>query len=373
MNKTIRIAHWSLTLLLAATFAAQSARPQAVPATAPAISVADRSPIDSARAIILAGMRRSGIPGASVTMLRNGKQIWSEGLGVADLENNDAVTPLTKFRVGSVSKSITAVAMAMLVEEGKLDLDAPIQKYVPSFPVKNYPITARELAGHLGGIRHYNGDEFFSNRHYANVTSSLDVFKNDTLLSRPGDKYFYSTYGFVLLSAVVEGAAGEPFLSYVRRRVFDPIGMRNTTAEFPDSIILHRSRFYTRSDSLGPIINAPWVDNSNKWAGGGFISTTQDLARFGQAMLDAKILKRATIDALWTPQHTTDGKATTYGMGWAVNTDSTGRRSVSHSGGSVGGTALLVIYPKEQMVFAFLFNGDGRQPPLQRAMSFFLH
>ncbi|MFL5585259.1 MAG: serine hydrolase domain-containing protein [Gemmatimonadaceae bacterium] len=368
----LQAARWSINLLLAAAVAAQTAYSQAAPAVAIAASTADRRAIDSARAIMLAGMRRSGIPGASVTVLRNGREIWSEGLGVADVENNLPVTRLTKFRIGSVSKPITAVAMAALVEEGKLDLDAPIQKYVPAFPVKKYPITARELAGHLAGIRHYSGDEFLSNRHYANVMSSLDIFKNDTLLSRPGDKYSYSTYGFVLLSAVVEGAAGEPFLSYVRRRVFDQVGMRNTTPEFPDSIILHRARFYTRSDSVAPIINSPWVDNSNKWAGGGFISTTQDLARFGQAMLHARVLKRATIDALWTPQHTADGKATTYGMGWVVNTDSTGRRSVSHSGGSVGGTALLVIYPKEQMVFAFLFNGDGRQPPLQRAISLFL-
>jgi CubicO group peptidase (beta-lactamase class C family) len=318
-------------------------------------------------------MRQSGIPGSSVTVLRNGRQIWSEGIGLADVENKVAVSQLTKFRIGSVSKPIAAVAMAALVQDGKLDLDAPIQKYVPSFPAKAYPITTRQLAGHLAGIRHYRGDEFLSNRHYANVTAPLDIFKNDSLLFRPGEKYSYSTYGFVLLSAVVEGAAGEPFLAYVQRRVFDPIGMRNTTAEFPDSIIMNRARFYTRSDSVSPVINAPWVDNSNKWAGGGFVSTTQDLARFGQAMLDANVLKRATIDAMWTSQRTADGKPTGYGMGWAVNTDSTGRRSVSHSGGSVGGTALLVVYPKEQMVFAFLFNGDGRQPALRRVMDLFLH
>ncbi len=362
-------------LLLAASLAAQTA---ALAQTAPAVagarsSFGQQQAIDSARAILLAGMRRSGIPGASVTVLQNGRQIWSEGLGLADVENKVPVTGLTKFRIGSVSKSIAAVAMATLVQDGKLDLDAPIQRYVPSFPAKGYPITARELAGHLAGIRHYRGDEFYSNRHYANVTSSLDIFKNDTLLFRPGEKYSYSTYGFVLLSAVMEGAAGQPFVTYVQRRVLDPIGMRNTTAEYPDSIIMNRARFYTRADSLSPIVNAPAVDLSNKWAGGGFISTTQDLARFGQAMLDARILNRSTIDMLWTTQHTSDGKPTGYGMGWGINTDSTGRRSVSHSGGSVGGTALLVVYPKEQTVFAFLFNGDGRQPPLQRVMSLFLH
>ena len=353
---------------------AQRSPAQVVEAIAPAtVSIEERGAVDSARAIVLAGMKRSGIPGASVTVLRNGRVIWSEGLGFSDLENNLRVTPLTKFRIGSVSKSITAVALEELVEEGKLDLDAPIQKYVPGFPAKGFPITARELAGHLAGIRHYRGDEFYSQRHYASVNESLDIFKNDSLLFRPGDKYSYSTYGFVLLSAVIEGAAGEPFLSYVKRRVFVPIGMRNTTAEFPDSIISYRSRFYTRTDSLGPIVNAPWVDNSNKWAGGGFISTTQDLARFGQAMLEAKVLKRPTVQAMWTPQRTADGKPTTYGIGWAVTTDSTGRTSYSHSGGSVGGTALLVVYPREQVVFAFLFNGDGRQPPLRQAMSLFLH
>ena len=367
-----RIRYWPLAILLASAVSAQAAQSQATRVAPAASSAADRRAIDSSRAMILAGMRRSGIPGASVTVFRNGRQIWSEGLGVADVENNVPVTRLTKFRIGSVSKSITAAAMATLVEEGKLDLDAPIQKYVPSFPAKNYPITTRELAGHLAGIRHYAGNEFRSNTHYASVTSSLDIFKDDTLLFRPGDKYSYSTYGFVLVSAVIEGAAGEPFLSYMQRRVFDPIGMRNTVPEFPDSIILHRARFYTRSDSLSPIVNAAPVDNSNKWAGGGFISTTEDLAKFGQAMLDAKILKRATVDSLWTPQHTTDGKATMYGMGWFVRTDSTGRRSVSHGGGSVGGTAQLVIYPEEKLVFAFLFNGDGRQPPVQRVMSLFL-
>ena len=365
---------WSAGLLFAVSPVGQTALAQAAPAAAPArSSLTDRQAIDSGRAILLAGMRQSGIPGSSVTVLRNGRQVWSEGLGLADVENKLPVTTLTKFRIGSVSKPIAAVAMAALVQDGKLDLDAPIQKYVPSFPAKAYPITARQLAGHLAGIRHYRGDEFLSNRHYANVTAPLDIFKNDSLLFRPGDKYSYSTYGFVLLSAVIEGAAGEPFLAYVQRRVFDPIGMRNTTAEFPDSIIMNRARFYTRSDSVSPVINAPWVDNSNKWAGGGFVSTTQDLARFGQAMLDATVLKRSTIDALWTSQRTSDGKPTGYGMGWGINVDSTGRRSVSHSGGSVGGTALLVVYPKEQMVFAFLFNGDGRQPALRRVMDLFLH
>jgi len=332
----------------------------------------DRLAIDSGRAIMLRGMTRAGTPGASVTVMRDGKIIWTEGLGLADVENRVPVTTLTKFRIGSVSKSLTASAVGLLVESGKLDLDAPVQRYVPSFPVKAFPITTRQVAGHLAGIRHYANAEFLSQAHYKDVTQSLSIFANDSLLSRPGDRYFYSTYGFVLVSAVVEGAAKEPFLAFMQRRVLDPIGMRNTIAEFSDSLIPNRARFYTRSDSLSPTVNAPWVDNSNKWAGGGYLSNTQDLALFGDAMITGKVVKPATLDLLWTSQRTTDGKPTGYGIGWVVATDSAGRKSVRHSGGSDGGTALLVLYPQQRIVFAFLFNSDGPQPPLQRVIDLFV-
>ena len=335
--------------------------------------LSDRVAIDSARAILLEGMRRSGIPGSSVTVMRDGRIVWSEGLGFSDVENQVRVTTQTKFRIGSVSKSLTAAGAVLLVESGKLDLDSPVQRYVPSFPQKGYSISTRQVAGHLAGIRHYaNSDEFLSQRHYNNVTDALSIFSSDTLLSRPGDKYHYSTYGFVLVSAVVEGAAGEPFLSFMRRRVIDPIGMRHTIAEYPDSIIAYRARFYTRQDSLAPIVNAPYVDNSNKWAGGGFLSTTEDLVLFGDNMITARIMKPATRDLMWTSQRTADGKPTGYGLGWVVATDSAGRQVVSHSGGSDGGTALLVLYPKQRMVFAFLFNSDTPQPPLRRVISLFV-
>jgi CubicO group peptidase (beta-lactamase class C family) len=304
--------------------------------------------------------------------MRGGQVIWSEGLGLADVENRIPVTTSTKFRIGSVSKSLAATAVGLLVESGKLDLDAPVQKYVPSFPGKAYPISTRQVAGHLAGIRHYAGDEFLSARHYKDVTESLSMFSGDSLLSRPGDRFFYSTYGFVLVSAVVEGAAKEPFLAFMQRRVFDPIGMRNTIAEFPDSLIPNRARFYTRRDSVSPTVNAPYVDQSNKWAGGGYLSTTQDLALFGDAMIIGKIVKPATLDLLWTSQRTTDGKPTGYGIGWFVATDSAGRQIVRHSGGSDGGTALLVLYPRQRMVFAFLFNSDGPQPALQRVIDLFV-
>ncbi|HEY4733768.1 MAG: serine hydrolase domain-containing protein [Gemmatimonadaceae bacterium] len=372
MNRFRIFRHLAAVSLATVLCAAPSRSQATAQQTAAQGSLPDRAAIDSGRAIILRGLTRAGTPGASVTVMRNGQTVWSEGLGLADVENRVPVTTLTKFRIGSVSKSLTASAVGLLVESGKLDLDAPVQRYVPSFPEKRYPITTRQVAGHLAGIRHYVNDEFLSARHYKDVTESLNIFANDSLLFRPGDRYSYSTYGFVLVSAVVEGAAREPFLAFMQRRVLDPAGMRNTVAEFPDSLIPNRARFYTRSDSLSPTVNAPYVDQSNKWAGGGYLSNTEDLARFGDAMITGKIVKPATLDLLWTSQRTNDGKATGYGIGWVVATDSAGRQVVRHSGGSDGGTALLVLYPKQRMVFAFLFNSDGPQPPLQRVIDLFV-
>jgi serine beta-lactamase-like protein LACTB, mitochondrial len=348
-------------LLAAACATGADAQATAAPRV-PAPAIAGELPtyeqaITANRRFIRDTMRILGAPGASVTVMKDGAVVWSEGFGWADIEQQVAVTPLTRFRIGSVSKSLTSLGLGLLVQEGKLDLDAPIQRYVPSFPMKA-PITARELAGHTAGIRHYRGDEMFIRRHYANVTEALDIFRNDTLLFIPGTRFSYSSYGFNLLSAAMERAAGEPFVTFMTRRVFEPLGLRHTVAEYADSLVPFRAHFYTPADSGGGIVNAPYVDNSYKWAGGGFLSTTEDLARAGQLLLDGALLTPETRQMLWTSQRTTDGKETGYGMGWFVDRDAAGRRRVYHSGGSVGGTAYLLIYPEQRLVLALLVNSD---------------
>jgi serine beta-lactamase-like protein LACTB len=321
----------------------------------PAPAVAD-STIAAARARIVDSMAKAGVPGVSITVLRNGRRLWSEGLGFADLEQRVRVTPLTRFRIGSVSKSLTAAALGLLVESGRLDLDAPVQRYVPGFPVKRWPITVRQLGGHLAGIRHYRGDEFLSMRRYATVDDGLAIFRDDSLEFEPGTRYLYSSYGWNLLAAVIEGASGEPYLEFMRRKVFLPLGLRQVVPDQPDSVIAFRARWYTGArDSLA---NAPYVDQSYKWAGGGFLSTTEDLAAFGQAMLAGSLLKPATFALLTTSQRTRDGSDTGYGIGWAVSRDSAGRRRISHSGGSTGGTAYLILYPDDGLVLAMLANSD---------------
>jgi CubicO group peptidase (beta-lactamase class C family) len=317
--------------------------------------------VDSARQLIHAHMDRLGIPGASVAVSVDGTVVWAEGFGLADVENQVAVQPRTKLRIASISKAVTSTAVGLLYQKGKLDLDAPVQRYVPSFPVKKKgTVTTRLLAGHLAGVRHYRGLEFESARHYDDVVDALSIFENDTLLSVPGTKYSYSTYGWNLISAVVQGASGEKFLTYMRTHVLDPLGLRQTVAEYEDSIIIGRGRQYQRGRD-GRLVNAPYVDNSNKWAGGGYLSTASDLVRYGSSFLEGTLLKPETVSLMWTSQRTASGEETGYGIGWFTgNVD--GHREVWHTGGAVGGSTILLIRPDDEVVVAILTNLESARP-----------
>lgn len=323
--------------------------------------------IANAREVVERSMARTLAPGAQIAVSRGGRIVWSESFGCADVELDAAVRTDTRFRIGSVSKPLTAAALGRLVQDGKLDLDAPVQKYVPDFPKKAWPITTRQLAGHVAGVRHYEGGEFAIRDAYPTVRAGLAIFEKDALLFEPGTKFQYSSYGWNLISAVLEAASGEPFLELMQKAVFDPAGMTHTTADRPAPLIPGRARFYTRSEA-GLVENAPYVDNSYKWAGGGFLSTAEDLVAFANSLLEGRLLRPDTVQLLWTSMKTADGKDTDYGIGWSVDRDAKGRRRVRHSGGAMGGTANLVIYPDERLVVALLVNSDesftGRAPAI---------
>jgi CubicO group peptidase (beta-lactamase class C family) len=324
------------------------------PATRPAVAPRWSAVVARAHAIACEKLLPN-IPGFAIAVAVDGRVVWSEAFGYADVEARRAATPATQFRIGSVSKPLTAEAVAQLFESGKLDLDAPVQRYVPSFPDKGMVITTRMVGGHLAGIRHYQGDEFTLNRRFPTVTAGLAVFENDPLVAQPGTRFSYSSYGFNLISAVVEGASGEEFLAYMSRHVFAPLGMTSTAPDKNDSVIPNRTRFYDR-DSTGAFVLSQPVDNSYKWAGGGFLSTAEDLVRFGSAHLAPGHLKAATLELLFTPQHTTAGETTPYGIGWFVATDTLGHRYVYHGGGSVGGTTAFGVDRDSRVVFALVTN-----------------
>ncbi len=219
-------------------------------------------------------------------------------------------------------------------------------------------ITTRMLAGHLAGIRHYQDDEFAISKHYEKVAEGLKIFADDPLVSSPGKEFHYSSYGFNLVSAAMEAASGETFLSYMHEHVFGPLGLRNTIEDQPTVIIAERARFYEKPKDQ-PEQNAPYVDNSYKWAGGGFLSTSEDLARFGSALLQPVFLKPESLRLLFTSQKTKDGKESGYGMGWFVGKSKSGQRIFQHSGGSVGGSSQLILYPDAHVVVAMICNFGG--------------
>jgi CubicO group peptidase (beta-lactamase class C family) len=340
---------------------------QATCVSQPAAPVVPRWAAAAARAHAIACEKLAPeIPGFAIAVAVDGRIVWSEAFGYADLEAKRPATAATQFRIGSVSKPLTATAIAQLFETGKLDLDAPVQRYVPTFPEHGAPITTRLVGGHLAGIRHYQGDEFTLNRRYATVTEGLSIFKDDSLLFPPGTRFSYSSYGFNLLSAVVEGASREQFLAYMSRHIFKPLRMTATAPDKNDSLIPDRTQFYEMRSRLlgGGFSIAPVVDNSYKWGGGGFLSTAEDLVRFGSALLGPGFLKGATLELLFTPQHTTAGEATPYAIGWFVAKDSLGHRYVYHGGGSVGGTTAFGVDRDSRVVFALVTNlSDARLAP----------
>lgn len=350
---------FTLAVLVAISFAA-AARGQA--AANPPAKTAHTEPYASAKAAADKQAKEwlsRGIPGLVIAVGIDGKLVYSEGFGFADLEQRVPAWPSTRFRIASISKSITAIGLMELVQAGKVDLDAPIQKYVPSFPDKGAVITVRMVAGHLGGIRHYKEGEFTISRHYDSVTDGLSIFKDDSLVSPPGTKFNYSSYGFNLISAVMESASGENFLDYMQEKVFLPLGLAHTTGDQVTPLITERSRYYIFDEKTGEVENAPFVDNSYKWAGGGFLSTSEDLVRVGTSVLHPGLLSADSLKTMLTSQKTSAGEVTGYGIGWGVQKSKSGRQVFDHSGGAVGGTSLLLVYPDSKIVVAVIANISG--------------
>lgn len=310
-----------------------------------------------ADAKLQAFVEKTQVPGLSISISQKGDLVFTKGYGFTDVDKKIPVDPSkSMFRIGSVSKTLTAAGLAQLYEEGKLDLDEPIEQYVPSWPNKGETITLRMLAGHLAGIRHYKGLEFLSNVHYENAVDGLDIFMNDPYINKPGTEYSYSSYGWNLISVAMENAADADFLSYMQSEVFEALGMDNTQPDYANEEITDRVSFYQFQN--GKVVDAPSVDNSYKWAGGGFIGTTEDLCKFGQAHMKAGYLNESTLEEWMTSQKTTDGKETGYGMGWRVFERPSGKTFYGHSGGSVGGITYFLIHKPSETVLAITGNMD---------------
>lgn len=316
----------------------------------------DTTDVRALEALAEALRDEAALPGLAVALgTREHGIVFSGAYGLADLGTRAPATQLTTWRIGSVSKSLTAAGALLLGEGGQFDLDATVAEILPDWSRRPAArATVRQLAGHLGGIRHYREGEGISHTHYESVADALELFGNDSLVALPGEEYSYSTYGYSLLSALMARAAGEPFLDFMRREVFEPLGMRRTGPDLATRVVSARASFYEIRD--GSLVPAPFTDNSYKWAGGGLLSTPEDLVRFGVGLLNGALLSPAGLEMLFTSQRTVAGEETGYGMGFRPRSDREGRKVVHHGGSSEGGRAFLLLYPDEGIVVAMAAN-----------------
>ncbi|WP_395375658.1 serine hydrolase domain-containing protein [Marinicella sp. W31] len=290
-----------------------------------------------------------------------GNIILSEGYGWADLEQKTPVNPNTRFRLASVSKLFMAAAIAKLSEQDMLNLDIPIQTYLPEFPEKQWPITTRQVAAHISGIRGYQAKDFVKGedihqRKFTSTTEALTIFSEDPLLFKPGTKYKYSTYGFTLLTALVENITKLPYEVYLRQEILSPLKIHSVVPDRPEQIISHRSRFYELSEDR-IIEHASPIRSDFKFGGGGLLGTSEDLARFGAIHIKPGFFSSETLDEnIFTQQKLANNRSINVGLAWRFGVDQQFGRVYHHSGALPGGRSILMVWPDHELVIALTSN-----------------
>jgi CubicO group peptidase (beta-lactamase class C family) len=315
--------------------------------------------IDKARFLISQHQKQTNIPGIQVALMLGDSLIWSEAFGYSNLNGEVPINPTTKFRIASVSKSVTSVALGKMIEQKEIDIDKDINIYLPEFPKKSHPITSRQLAASTSGIRHYtNSDPRYNSTNYSSIISSLERFKDDPLLFEPGTAFHYSSYGWVLLSAVMEKAYNKPFVQ-IMEESWNNLGMAHTSFDFPDKEIPDKSIQYV-AGKKEERIEAPFDNRSYMYAGGGYLSTAEDLVLMGSQLLNEKYISKETLDILFSSYYLIDDTKTNYGLGWECGVNRMNTSVVYHSGSMSSARSHLVIFPEEKIVFAYLANtGDN--------------
>lgn len=359
--------------------------PDSLPSQALAPPPADYAvAIEEGRGIARAIVAEEKLPGLSLAVAIDGELIWAEGINWADLESKVPVTPATRFRIGGISTAITAAAAGLLSERGLLDFDAPVQEYLPEFPEKQWPVSTRQLMAHMAGFRDFGGEGgSFPGTDCADDFVRLSVFADDRLGFRPGTRVAYSTYGWVLVGAVIAAVADRPYHDFVRSEILEPLGMQSTAPELSGEPASDVARFYYPRFVLNPrygLQDAPATELLCVLPAAGFLSTPSDLVRFGSAMMGDLLLEPAMLEELQTPVPLRSGDVTSRALGWSVRDLPVGAEGmpvrvvaqglgpsvlrrplsvVTTSGHVPGETAALVLVPGYGIAIAIVTNVSG--------------
>lgn len=319
-------------------------------------SAHEEAPADEADRVLRSLLEDDALPSISVAVSSNGAQVYLRALGLADIEHRVDATPDTRYAIGSIAKSLTAVAALRLAERGALELDAPVQGFCEPFPATPRAMTVRQLLAHTAGVRHYDyrrfEEDFLNKIHYDSIEEALTKFASDPLVAEPGTAYHYSSWGYVVVGCAIEGASGTTYAEAVQSLVLQPAAMSDTGLDVVSEIIPNRARGYSRSES-GVLRNAVMFDPSDRYPAGGLLSAPRDLVKFADALLAGGLLSEESRRQMWTSAVLASGEETGHGLGWDLSPDG---EAVFHGGTTVGTTTYLYVRPLERVAVAIAVN-----------------
>ena len=314
-------------------------------------------PSEKARVLAHRVFEEAQLPGLQAAVLVDGELVWHDELGFAHLEHQAPITEHSRLRIGSLSKSLTSAALAVLVEEGRLDLDKSVARYLPEFPKKKHDITLRQLAAHVSGVPHYSPAEIVNTKHYSSVTDALKKFKDKELLFPPGERFEYSSYGWNLIGAVIEQATEQTFTQLLESQVFAPLGLQDTIAESSRELIPRRAQAYVVTPKK--VFHTPAIHPCDAIPSGGFLSSASDLVRFVDRLFqggpEGRLVGSETLGEFTRVHQTSDGEPTGYGLGWQ-DQKLAGFTFKGHGGSHVGATADLWYLPERRLAIALITN-----------------
>lgn len=297
-------------------------------------------------------MRRRHVPGLALAVVRDGKTVKTQGYGLASVELNAPVTPETVFEIGSISKQMTAAAIMLLVEEGKLSLDDPIGKHLPNTPDAWERVTVRHLLSHTSGLKNYTGLKGFELTARLKRDDFIKLIGAYPLAFAPGDAHSYGNTNYNLLGFIIEAASGRPYWEFMAARIFQPLGMNATRDRDPRYVIPRRANGYEWED--GQLVGRDY-DLTDVFAAGAVVSTVLDLARWDAALAGDKFLRASSLERIWTPTRLNDGTLHPYGLGWHVE-NFRGHGRVRHTGQTAGFAASITRYRQDRLTVILLTN-----------------
>ena len=304
----------------------------------------------------LGGHFKPNEPGISVIVVRDGKAVFRNGYGMANVELGVPIKPEMVFRLGSITKQFTAVAILMLMERGKLALTDRITKFIPKYPTHGHKITIEHLLTHTSGIKSYTDmPEFWKDmKEDKSVEEHIAFFKDQPMDFKPGERWKYNNSGYFLLGAIIEKVSGQTYEAFLKQHIFDKLGMADTHYDLPNKIIAGRVQGYGKNAS-NTIENAAYISMTRPYAAGSLASSVDDLAKWDAALYANKLLKQSTLKQAWTPLTLKSGKHTHYGYGWAILQDE-GATFIEHGGGINGFLTHALRISEQRLYVAALAN-----------------